>query len=646
MAYLKFNKAELVNLEYSLKREIIATNRTGAYANTTIVCCNTRKYHCLLAVPIEQMNWRRHALLSSLDETLVQHGKSFNLGIHCYGGVFEPRGHKYIVDYQNDPIPTITYHIGGIKLQKQILMVQNEDRVLIRYTLLDAHSSTTLKLKPLLSFRSIHELTHCNPDADTRCVDIENGKAYKLYRSLPILYLQTSKKGEYVVNPDWYYGVTYPEEYRRGFDCSEDLYSPGWFELPIKKGETIIVSASTSPCKPSTFKRKFTNELAAIGELTDFDTTIRNAASRLFLQRSGRLEISSGFSWLEIGGLRDTGICASGLTLHNNGNVKDFAKVLDDIIKKWHDDVLISCRKVEAPLRIATMVQEYIEFTGDEKGAWNRWGKIVRDILKSFLAGRPEVTVHENGLLWASMPGYSLSWMNAYTDGKPITERAGYQVETNAYWYNALMFAAAMERKYSRSNKDAARFEETAALVKENYTKMFWSERHCYLADYVGMAGANFDVRPNQLLACSLPYSPLQEEMKHIVVQLVKRELLTARGIRTLSPKNPNYKGIYDGNQCQRDLAYHNGSTRPWLLKHYALACFKLYGASFCRDAAKMIAGFEEDMSIHGIGAIAEIYDGDPPHHPHGAINSATATGAILTVKYLINLYKQNSKQL
>ena len=639
MAYLKFNKAELVNLEYSLKRELIATNRTGAYANTTIVCCNTRKYHCLLAVPIEEMNWRRHILLSSLDETLIQHEREFNLGIHCYGKVFEPRGHKYIVDYENDPIPTITYYIGGIKLQKQLLMVENEDRVLIKYTLLDAHSKTTLRLRPLMSFRSIHALTRENSTADTRSHDCENGKSYKMYQVLPELFMQLSKANSFVDSPSWYKGVTYPEEYRRGFDCTEDLYTPGYFEMPIKKGESIIFSASTKPCETASLKRLFAKEQGAVGRLDDFDSTLRHAASRLLFHRQW-LEISSGFSWLEVGDLRDTAICADGLLLHNNGNTKDYNTVLDGTIEKWNKELLSSSQKVEAPLGFIHLVQSLASFTGKEKATWAKYSATVNSILGSYIAGRPEVQLHDNGLLWASMSGVALSWMNAYTEGHPVTERAGYQVETNAMWYNALRFAADMEMRYGKNRDAAALYLDIAAKIEDNFYNMFWCEERGHLADYVDGQGQNKFTRPNQIFACALPYSPLTEEVQDLVFRAVRQDLLTSRGIRTLSPKNPLFKGIYDGNQHERDLAYHNGSTRPWLLKPYAEAGFKIYGSAFVREAREMIKGFEEDMTIHGIGAVAELYDGNPPHNPHGAINSATATAAILTVEYLIDKYK------
>jgi predicted glycogen debranching enzyme len=279
-------------------------------------------------------------------------------------------------------------------------------------------------------------------------------------------------------------------------------------------------------------------------------------------------------------------------------------------------------------------------FTHKEKTVWAKYSATVNSILGSYIAGRPEVQLHDNGLLWASMSGVALSWMNAYTDGHPVTERAGYQVETNALWYNALRFAAEMEMRYGKNRDAAALYLDIAAKIEDNFYNMFWCEERGHLADYVDGQGQNKFTRPNQIFACAIPYSPITEEVQDLVFRAVRQDLLTSRGIRTLSPKNPLFKGIYDGNQHERDLAYHNGSTRPWLLKPYAEAGFKLYGSAFVREAREMIKGFEEDMTIHGIGAVAELYDGNPPHNPHGAINSATATAAILTVEYLINKYK------
>ena len=239
MAFLKFNKSELVNLEYSLKREIILANETGAYCNTSLVCCNTRRYHGLLAVPVDNFGGGKYMLLSSVDESLIMGGKQFNLGIHCYGDIYEPRGHKYIIDFDADPVPELIYKIGDILFSKSILMVPDNDQVLIKYELVSAPSKVTLQLKPFLAFRSVHSLTNQNADADTGYAEIENGVAFRLYEGFPNLNLQLSASGStFKSMPYWYNGITYSDEYRRGFDCREDLFVPGVFMTEMKEGDS------------------------------------------------------------------------------------------------------------------------------------------------------------------------------------------------------------------------------------------------------------------------------------------------------------------------------------------------------------------------------------------------------------------------
>ena len=240
MAYLKFNKDELVNLEYSLKREVLATNRAGGYMSSTIIGCNTRKYHGLLIVPIEEFGGVNHVLLSSLDETIIQHGQEFNLSIHKYPGNYEPRGHKYIVDFEYEPVFTLIYRVGGVKLKKEMVLVHNEGQVLIRYTLLDAHSDTILRLKPFLAYRNIHALSKANMMANTKYQPLENGIRSKLYNGFPSLNMQINKKNEFIAVPDWYYNIEYTEEQNRGYEYQEDLFVPGHFEFPIKKGESVF----------------------------------------------------------------------------------------------------------------------------------------------------------------------------------------------------------------------------------------------------------------------------------------------------------------------------------------------------------------------------------------------------------------------
>lgn len=644
MAYLKFNKAELVNLEYSLKREVLATNRAGGYCNTTIVGCNTRKYHGLLAVPVDAFGGHRYILLSSMDETLLQHDTPFNLGIHCYGDVYEPRGHKYIVDFEMDPIPTVTYRVGGMLFRKSMVLAPKSERLLVRYTLLDAHSDTVLRLKPFLSFRGIHELTVANQDADTHFRQIPSGASFCLYKGFPSLNLQFSKECEYVHCPDWYRNTVYKEEYRRGFDCREDLLVPGFFEMPIAKGESVYLSASTEEIDPSSLKALFTRTSRSIEARTDYDSCLKAAASQLIAYNGKRTRVCTGFSWHEIGGLRETCIALPGLTLYKDGNVKLFESILKNLLIDWEKDIFVSSGQVEAPLRITELVQHLASFTNDSAGVWKKYGVTLKRIAESYIEGRPETKLRGNGLLWAERPLTALSWMNAYVSGTPVTERRGFQVETNALWYNALRYIVEMERAYGKPGRTAARCEEICGLIEKHFLDVFWVEQRRHLADFVDWDGQNIFTRPNQIYACSLEYSPVPEEVRAEILHAVARELVTTRGIRTLSPKNPLYRSHYDGNQIERDTATHNGCTRPWLLGPYAEAQFRLKGAAFIRKAQELIEGFQEDMNLHGIGAVAEIYDGDPPYIPHGAINSALSVSEILRVKYLINRYREEER--
>ena len=243
MSYIEFDKEELINLKYSLSKEFIRSNRAGTFAGGTIINCNTRKYHGLLICPMDHLDGESHLLLSAVDETIIQHDKEFHLAVRKYPGVVHP-GHKYLREFIAHPIPTLKYRVGGVILQKEMLIVAEEEQVLIKYTFLEAHSQTLIKLHPFLAFRSIHKLSKANPDVRTGYTEIENGIRTKIYDAYPYLYMQISKKTNYISAPDWFFNVQYTEEESRGYDYTEDLFIPGYFEFPMEKGESIIFSAA------------------------------------------------------------------------------------------------------------------------------------------------------------------------------------------------------------------------------------------------------------------------------------------------------------------------------------------------------------------------------------------------------------------
>lgn len=644
MAFLKFNKSELVNLSYSLKREIISANKTGAYCNTSIVTCNTRRYHGLLAVPVDAFGGKKHLLLSSLDESLILNGKQFNLGIHCYGSVYEPRGHKYIIDFEADPVPKITYKVGEIVFTKSILLVPDSDQVMIRFELVNAPAKVKLLLTPFLAFRDIHALTDENPNARTEGWEIPNGVAFNLYEGFPDLNMQFNTKDvSFVTAPCWYKGITYSDEYRRGFACKEDLYVPGHFETEMKPGDAVVFSASVALANPSGLKRKFDSFVAKAAKITTSHEQLVHCADLLKQDRGGHKMITAGFSWLYTGLLRETLEALPGLTLYANGDKAEFEEILDNLIADNQERLFHRTTQVEAPLRLADTLGRYIEFGADPKAVWKKYGQTVKGILESYLPGRRvEVAMQPNGLLWAQLDHWALSWMNTYVDGNPVTERAGYQVETNAMWFQSVLFAVTMERRYSPS--DSAFLKEWSHildLIRENFQSTFWNARAGYLADYVDNAGQHLEVRPNMLYALVGEDIPVEPEIAQRVLQVIDNELVTRRGIRTLSPRHSEYKGVYEGSQTDRDLAYYNGCCLTSLLGPYCEVCFKMKGAAFLNKAQWLVNGFYEDLNKHGVGAFSELYDGDPPHEPHGAISSALSTAALLEVEYLKNKYRE-----
>lgn len=648
MAFLKFNKSELVNLEYSLKREIILANETGAYCNTSLVTCNTRRYHGLLAVPIDNFGGGKYMLLSSVDESLVVGGKQFNLGIHCYGDIYEPRGHKYIIDFDADPVPELVYKVGDMLFSKAFVVVPDNDQVLVKYTLIEAPEKIVLKLKPFLAFRNVHSLTHQNGEADTEGRDIPGGVAYRMYEGFPDLNIQLSGKSTFKRMPYWYNGITYSDEYRRGFDCTEDLFVPGEFVTELKPGESVVLSASVNEVNVRGLKRKFDDIVTKMPPVNNYHDLLVRDANMLKCRHDGKEQINAGFSWLQTGLLRETIISLPGLTIYADGNKAEFEKILDTLIADEQDRLFHRTTQVESPLRLTDTIQQYIEFTGEEKRVWKKYGPTLKGIIESYAPGRrKEVTMHPNGLLWAQMDWTALSWMNTYISGQPVNERAGYQVETNAMWYNALCFALDMEARYG-SKKGNAFIEQWAPvrdLVKENFQNTFWNPEHGYLADYVDGNGQNLDVRPNQMFAVYLNYSPVDDEVKSSVMSVISNELVTRRGIRSLSPRNIKYKGVYEGSQTERDLAYHNGCAFPSLLAPYVDICFKMMGSVFYKKAEYLTEGFYEDINKHGVGVFAELYDGDPPYEPHGAISCACSTAALLKIDYLMNKYKKEDNK-
>ncbi|MBN1413567.1 MAG: glycogen debranching enzyme family protein [Bacteroidales bacterium] len=650
MMYLKFDKTQLINLEYSLSKEILRSNRAGSYWSTTLVFCNTRKYHGLLVTPVENIDGDRHVLLSSFDETIVENKSEFNLGIHKYqGDVYSPKGHKYLRDFHANPIPTHIYRVGGVIIKKESILVEQKDLALSRYTILESDLPIKLLFRPFLAFRNSHTLSKANLYANTKIKKITNGIKTRLYDGYPYLHMQFSKKVEFIQVPDWYYNIEYSEELKRGYDYKEDLFVPGYFEMSAKRGDVIVFSASTVELNPELLKKEFEIDLKKRIPRTSFKNCLINAAQQFIVKKNKKTEVIAGFPWFGTWG-RDTFISLPGLTL-SIGNQKCCKDVLDTMISKLKGGLFPNMgsdddpafNSVDAPLWFFWALQQYAHVTKSYAPLWKSYGEAMKAILGAFKNGTAYgIRMDENGLIYAGEKGKALTWMDAVVNGKPVTPRSGYAVEINALWYNAVMFALELAKK-ARDMDFIGQWSSLPDVIKDSFIKLFWDSKKGYLADVVDECVKDWSIRPNQVIATSLEYSMLENEMKKDILTVIERDLLTSRGLRTLSPQNEHYNGIYEGNQEQRDKAYHQGTVWPWLLEHFCEGYLSLYKESGLHKVKEIVNGFEETINEYGVGTIAEIYDGDPPHRPRGAISQAWSVAALLRIIEKIEKFTENS---
>ena len=645
MSYIRFEKSSMTNLEEALPKELLRTNRSGAYSCSSIVDCNTRKYHGLLVIPVPELDDENHVLLSALDVTVIQHGAEFNLGLHKYqGNNYSPKGHKYIREFNCDKVPTTLYRVGGVLLKKEVVFQHFEDRILIRYTLEDTHSATTLRFRPFLAFRSVRQFTHENSVASREYFPVENGIKTCMYAGYPDLFMQFSKKNNFIFEPNWYHGVEYPKEQERGYASNEDLYVPGYFEMNIKKGESIVFSASIQEFKTQNLKTLFEEEVMKRSPRDNFFHCLVNAAHQFHIRdNDGEDYLLAGYPWFKCRA-RDTFISLPGLTLaiEEKDYFEAVMKTAEHGLREFMagKPLTVKIAEMEQPdvlLWAVWTIQQYAREEGKEK-CYKMYGLLVEDIINYILEGKhPNLSVEENGLVKTNGRDQAVTWMNSTINGKPAVPRSGFIVEFNALWYNAIKFAATMATD-NKKEKYAAALEERATLCKQSFVDTFLNE-YGYLYDYVDGNMVDWSVRPNMIFAVALDYSPLEQNQKKTVLDVCTRELLTPKGLRSLSPKSGGYNPMYVGPQIQRDRAYHQGTAWPWLGGFYMEACLKLYKRTRLSFIERQMVGYEDEMFYHCLGTIPELFDGNPPFHGRGAISFAMNVAEILRTLELLEKY-------
>lgn len=637
----------MTNLQESMQKEILLTNKTGAYCCTTIVGCNIRKYNGLLVVPVPELDKENHVLLSSLDETIIQHGAEFNLEIHKYQGEnYSPKGHKYITKFEWEKVPSILYRIGGVILKKEMIFRSEEARLLIRYTLLEAHSPTILRLRPFLAFRGVREFTHKNESFNGSYQEVSGGIKTCMYVGYPELFMQISKKNEFTYQPNWYIGFDYPKERERGYSSNEDLYCPGYFEMLIKKGESILFSAGTSEIKPVSMKGMMEREVDNADEMSGFYHCLVHSAHQFHMEKDGENYIKAGYPWFACRA-RDFFISMPGLSL-SLGEIDIFEKYMDTASKAlWNfmnkEILTVEVLEVDKPdvlLWAVWCLQQYAQ-TVSIQDCYKKYGRLIERILNFIIGGEhPNLFVHDNGLLFSNGKDKAITWMNSTVDGRPIIPRSGYIVEFNAVWYDILYFWADMLLANGRA-AEAEHFMSMSLNIAASFRSVFINQ-FGYLFDYVDGETPCWDVRPNMIFAIALPYSPLTREEKKKVLDVCTKELVTSKGLRSLTPKSGAYNPMYQGSRKQRDFAYHQGTAWPWLTGFYLEAYLRIYKMSGLSFIERQLIGFEEELFYHCLGSIPELFDGNPPFHGRGAISFAMNVAGIIRAIRLLDNNKQN----
>ena len=618
---------------------MLRTNQSGAYHCTTVVGCNTRKQHGLLVIPIPELDDSNHVLLSSLDETVIQHGAPFNLGLHRYSGnTFSPNGHKYIREYDCERVPTTTYRVGGVILKKEKIFITHENRILIRYTLVDAHSKTTLQFRPFLAFRNANDLCVENPVARRDYTEVHNGIATCMYDGYPTLFMQMNHKPRFVFDPHWYKNIEYIKDQERGIPYTEDLYVPGYFEIEIKKGESLIFSAGIEEVNTRNLTKMYEDEIKPRTPRTSFYNCMKNSAKQFYITNADGHYLLAGYPWFKIR-TRDEFIALPGCTLsvHHRPDYEAIMDTAKRALMQWmadgtRDRHLEDIDQPDVPLWAIWGLQRYSHDQTNDI-CRERYGDLIRELLNFIIDGHhPNLGVDPNGLVRTDGTQRPMSWMDATRpNGTPLIPRTGYLVEINGLWYNALRMAAEIFEGVEEAQTDVARWNEIADKAQVAFVDTFLND-FGYLYDYVNGSYTDLSVRPNMIIAAGLDYSPLDRRQRKSVLDVVTRELLTPKGLRTLSPNSYGYNPWYLGNPEERQMAYFSGSARPWLMGFYCNTYIKVFGLNGLPFIERMMIGFEDEMKEGCIGTLSELYDGNPPFIGRGAVSYAPNVAGVVRI--------------
>lgn len=644
------------SLDHLLSQEWLLANRLGAYASSTAAGCNARRYHGLLIAatmpPVGRFN-----TLSTVMEQLTVGAEAFELATNEFAGTFSPRGVACLAEFRNDVAPTFVYRGKDWELVKQILLADAANAVAIRYTW---HGpAARLNLWPFVSLRDFHALRKTSEPHQMTFQSLAPGRisVQDRMQNHDALFLDGGPS-HFEPKPQWWYRFTYRIDIARGQDGFEDLYSPGHFAGTIADGQPLQLTASLRDPVPVDFdatydrRRRHLEALAkSVADAGDEAARRLAVASDAFVvQRSfpnahSSATIVAGYPWFADWG-RDTFISLPGLLLATGrfeqaqAVFRTFAgSIAHGLIPNRFDDYATSAHynSIDASLWFVVAADRYLEATGDRDFWRNVLMPACHSILSSYQDGTLfDIRADADGLLIGGSRHTQLTWMDAALGQEVVTPRHGKAVEVNALWHSALRIMA--DRCRGVDAAMSGHYAHLADLVGPTFAQTFWNAELGWLYDCISDNWPDASLRPNQVLAVSLPHCPLSPAQQQAVVRAVAEKLLTPYGLRTLSPDDSRYRRRYGGSWESRDRAYHQGTVWAWLMGPFIEAYLKAEGAKplTVAQARKWLEPFDAHLREAGLGTVSEIFDGDPPHHPNGCIAQAWSVGEVLRAKLLV----------
>lgn len=652
---IRLSREILLDPESALNLEWIDTNGLGGWSSSSVLGCNTRSYHGVLVsavlAPVD-----RKVMLSRLDESISINNQSIALSTRDFGDTLYPKGFNHLVSFQQTSFPCWEFEIDQVKIRKTIICLQNLNSVCIRYELISESGEIPFSLEPFIAARDYHANQKQNDSLQTGYEIKDSSLILKPEENLPPITL-TGPWTKYKHNPCWHHHFFYREEARRGLGDREDLLSSGILQTILGKNSplTILISteepANTSPdllyCEEIQLRERISISLTPASQLTkvtELKEHLKIASTQFIVTRGKGKTIIAGYHWFTDWG-RDTLIAIRGLSIAM-GKLDEAQAILHIFCDNVKDGLVpnrfveneesAEYNTVDASLWLFIAAFEFDKAGGDREFTRQVLLPTLTKIYQDYSKGtRYQIKEDSDGLISAGNPHVQLTWMDAKIGDWVVTPRHGKAVEINALWFNALNILGMFADSFNLSDL-ASVLKEKAQLTQASFLKVFWNEDTKCLYDVVNSEYSDCSIRPNQIFAVGLPFPIINKEVSILVIKAVREQLLTPRGLRTLSPLDRNYRKNYSGSPHERDSAYHQGTVWPWLIGTYIDAIITQEPDTGLLEAKSILEAMHSHLEEAGIGSISEIFDGDFPHAARGTIAQAWSVSELLRLSILV----------